>query len=90
MTKGELQEKANQFNSKASQFNAPNKFDVSSSVRGLSSAWETSSGIESVGKIKGEIGRLEESLSNLERIANGVKAVQVNVSFYETEEEEVV
>lgn len=90
MKKGDLLKKAEQFNSEVGQFSAPNQFDVSSSTSGLASAWDTSSGIAIVGKIKSEIGHLESSLNDIEQKANSVKEIKVTVSFYENEEVEDV
>ncbi len=90
MTKGELQEKANQFNSSASQVNAPNRSNVSYSAGDLRDEWDSVNGRDVVSKMMREARKLEDGISSLEKVANSVQGVKVTVSFEERVEEEVI
>ena len=90
MTKGDLQKMATQFNSKASGMSASNKSNVSSSVNDLVQQWDTTNGAATVLKMISQARALENSLDEMERIVNSIKATTVTVSFTERRTEEVV
>ena len=92
MTKQELLEKTEEYNTKIGGLSFKNQVSssISDDISTLGAEWNTTHGIEIVNKIKNEFKTLEEALNEIEVAVQSIKDSKITTTFQTSESQREV